>query len=221
MFHGRNNSTYHNMAMLDICYKAHSIRRVPVPLVISRTLTAIVSLVCCVAAHGQESHADTAPNLAPDIREDETRLKIQDGNFVAVPIPMANPILDAGLIAGAAYFYPQTEEQKKQQPASVTGLAGMYTTNESWALGGFHESIGDVRGSGFFLGLELVEKREQKTPATSLTRNVVNGLRDRGLLTGSIGPDANTLKLRCPMVFSRDNADHALEIIDRVLPACR
>ena len=105
-----------------------------------RTLTITVLLACSVSAFGQESHADTAPNLAPDIREDETRLKIQDGNFVAVPIPMANPTLDAGLIAGAAYFYPQTEEQKKQQPASVTGLAGMYTTNESWALGGFHQS---------------------------------------------------------------------------------
>ena len=105
-----------------------------------RTLTITVLLACSVSAFGQESHADTAPNLAPDIREDETRLKIQDGNFVAVPIPMANPTLDAGLVAGAAYFYPQTEEQKKQQPASVTGLAGMYTTNESWALGGFHQS---------------------------------------------------------------------------------
>ena len=106
----------------------------------NRTLAAIVALACIGSANGQENHADTAPSLAPDIREDDTRLKIQDGNFVAVPIPMANPTLDAGLIAGAAYFYPQTADQKKQQPASVTGLAGMYTTNESWALGGFHQA---------------------------------------------------------------------------------
>ena len=91
------------------------------PLLIIRTLTATFLLACSVSAYGQESHADTAPNLAPDIREDETRLKIQGGNFVAVPIPMANPTLDAGLIAGAAYFYPQTGEQKERQPASVTG----------------------------------------------------------------------------------------------------
>ena len=105
-----------------------------------RALTAIVLLACFVPAYGQEKHADTAPNLAPDIREDETRLKFQDGNFVAVPIPMANPTLDAGLIAAAAYFYPQTDEQEQEQPASVTGLAAMYTTNESWALGAFHEA---------------------------------------------------------------------------------
>jgi 4-aminobutyrate aminotransferase-like enzyme len=77
-----------------------------------------------------------------------------------------------------------------------------------------------VRGSGFFLGLELVEDRERKTPATSLTKNVVNELRNRGLLTSSIGPDANILKLRCPMVFSRQHADYALEIIDGTLAAC-
>ena len=105
-----------------------------------RILATIVFLACHVSAYGDQKHADTARSLAPDIREDETRLKIQDGNFVAVPIPMANPTLDAGLIAGAAYFYPQTEEQKKQQPASVTSLVGMYTTNDSWALGGFHQA---------------------------------------------------------------------------------
>ena len=105
-----------------------------------RTLMATILLACFVAAYGQGNHADTAPSLAPDIREDETRLKIQDGNFVAVPIPMANPTLDAGLIAGAAYFYPQTEDQEREQPASVSGVAAMYTTNESWALGAFHDA---------------------------------------------------------------------------------
>ncbi len=82
-----------------------------------------------------------------------------------------------------------------------------------------HESIGDVRGSGFFLALELVDDRDAKTPATALTKRVINELRHRGLLTGSIGPDANILKLRCPMVFSRDNADYALDLIDAALAA--
>ena len=106
----------------------------------NRVLAATILLAVHVAAHGDTKHADTAPSLAPDIREDESRLKVQDGNFVAVPIPMANPTLDAGLMVGAAYFYPQTERQKEQQPASATGLAGMYTTNDSWALGAFHQA---------------------------------------------------------------------------------
>lgn len=128
------------MTILDIYSRAYTARRSPAALLLVRILSTAVSLVFCVTAYGQENHADTAPNIAPDIREDETRLKIQDGNFVAVPIPSANPTLDAGLIAGAAYFYPQTAEQEEEQPASVTGLAGMYTTNESWALGGFHQA---------------------------------------------------------------------------------
>ena len=52
-----------------------------------------------------------------------------------MPIPISNPTLDSGLVLGAAYFYPQTEAQKKLQPASVTAAAGMYTSNNSKAFG--------------------------------------------------------------------------------------
>jgi len=85
-------------------------------------------------ALAQETSTDRRPGIAPDIREDDTTLKLQRGDFVFVPIPISNPTLDAGLVAGAAYFYPQTEEQKKQQPASVTAAAGMYTSNDSRAF---------------------------------------------------------------------------------------
>ena len=77
---------------------------------------------------------DTRPPIAPDIREDESRLKVQRGDFVAVPIPISSPTFGTGLIAGAAYFYSQTEEQAKQQPASLTAVAGAYTDNDSRAL---------------------------------------------------------------------------------------
>lgn len=85
-------------------------------------------------ALAQETSTDTRPGIAPDIREDDTDLKLQRGDFVIVPIPISNPTLDSGLVAGAAYFYAQTEEQKKRQPASVTAAAGMYTSNDSKAL---------------------------------------------------------------------------------------
>jgi 4-aminobutyrate aminotransferase-like enzyme len=101
-----------------------------------------------------------------------------------------------------------------QQNALETGG---YLANGLRELAKRHETIGDVRGTGFFLALELVEDRQHKTPATELTRRVVNDLRQRGLLTGSIGPHGNILKLRCPMVFTRENADCALEIVDASL----
>jgi len=100
------------------------------------------SIVSCPAlardktdASADETKTDTRPGIAPDIREDETKLKLQKGNFVVVPIPISNPTLDSGLVLGAAYFYPQTEDQKKRQPASVTAAAGMYTSNNSKAFG--------------------------------------------------------------------------------------
>jgi hypothetical protein len=93
----------------------------------------VVSMILSAAAQADEDKTDTRPPIAPDIREDESRLKIQKGNFVVVPIPISNPTLDAGLVAGAANFYGQTEEQRKAQPASVTAVAAMYTSNDSRA----------------------------------------------------------------------------------------
>jgi 4-aminobutyrate aminotransferase-like enzyme len=124
-----------------------------------------------------------------------------------------NPVSCA---AGLAVLDTLEQENLQQNALDV----GQYLVSGLHTLAERHEAIGDVRGSGFFLGLELVEDREQKIPATALTRNVVNGLRERGLLTGSIGPFDNVIKLRCPMVFSRENADTALGIIDETLTAC-
>ena len=103
------------------------------------TLRPVAMLLGLLALYGslafaQESSTDTRPGIAPDIREDETNLKVQRGDFVVVPIPISNPTLDSGLVAGAAYFYAQTEEQKEAQPASLTAAAAMYTSNDSRAL---------------------------------------------------------------------------------------
>jgi hypothetical protein len=99
----------------------------------------ITTLACLIVLYGsaaiaQDAATDTRPGIAPDIREDETSLKLQRGDFVVVPIPISNPTLDEGLVVGAAYFYPQSEEEKKLQPASVTAAAGLYTSNDSRAF---------------------------------------------------------------------------------------
>ena len=82
----------------------------------------------------ESSSVDTRPPVAPDIRDDDTELKLQRGNLVVVPIPISNPTLGTGLVAGAAWFYGQTAEQAAAQPASVTAAAGLYTNNNSRAL---------------------------------------------------------------------------------------
>lgn len=124
-----------------------------------------------------------------------------------------NPVSCA---AGLAVLDVIEQEDLQQNALEV----GQYLVEGLNKLDDQHEVIGDVRGSGFFLALELVTDRENKTPATELTARVVNDLRNRGVLTGSIGEDANILKLRCPMVFSRENADYALGILDESLAAC-
>ena len=101
---------------------------------VSRAIAlSIMSTLPAVAVQAGDDTTDARPSVAPDIREDETNLKLQKGNFVVVPIPISNPTLDTGLVAGAAYFYAQTPEQQKAQPASLTAAAAMYTSNDSRA----------------------------------------------------------------------------------------
>jgi 4-aminobutyrate aminotransferase-like enzyme len=82
-----------------------------------------------------------------------------------------------------------------------------------------HEVIGDVRGMGLFLGIELVENRASKTPATALARKINNGVRARGALIGTEGPHDNVLKMRPPMIFTRAHADRLVEILEDTFEA--
>lgn len=109
------------------------------------------------------------------------------------------------------------EDEGLQQNAFEVG---QYVSDGLWQLSRTHDCVGDVRGSGLFLALELVTDREKRAPARELTHRVVNDLRQRGVLTGSIGPDENILKLRSPLVLSRDDADHLLTRLDESLTRC-
>jgi 4-aminobutyrate aminotransferase-like enzyme len=79
-----------------------------------------------------------------------------------------------------------------------------------------HELIGDVRGSGLFIGVELVRDRETLQAAPDETRIVVNALRDDGVLVGIDGPMHNVIKIRPPMVFNAEHAHHLLHSLDTV-----
>jgi 4-aminobutyrate aminotransferase-like enzyme len=66
--------------------------------------------------------------------------------------------------------------------------------------------IGDVRGSGLFLGLDFVTDPAKRTPATREADYVVNRLREKGILAGTDGPHHNVIKLRPPLIFSSEDA---------------
>jgi 4-aminobutyrate aminotransferase-like enzyme/Ser/Thr protein kinase RdoA (MazF antagonist) len=80
-----------------------------------------------------------------------------------------------------------------------------------------HEIIGDVRGSGFFLGVELVRNHETLEPATSEAELIVNRLREQGILLGTDGPFHNVLKIRPPMPFSEVDAHRLITTLDGLL----
>lgn len=80
-----------------------------------------------------------------------------------------------------------------------------------------HALIGDVRGAGLFVGVELVTDRATKAPATAETARLVNGLRERRVLISAAGPHANILKIRPPLVFRQEHAEHFLGAVDAVL----
>jgi 4-aminobutyrate aminotransferase-like enzyme len=123
-----------------------------------------------------------------------------------------NPVSCA---AGLAVLDVIEKEALQQNALRV----GQHVIDGIKSLAERHACIGDVRGNGLFLAIELVGDRETRTPATELTARIVNDLRERGVLTGSIGPDDNILKLRPPMVLSMRDADYMLDIFGQSLAA--
>lgn len=94
---------------------------------------------------------------------------------------------------------------------------GGYLTDRIRRLAERHALIGDVRGDGLFIGVELVTNRETMIPAAAEAADIVNALRDRRVLIGATGRSGNVLKLRPPLVFSRADADLFVDVFDEVL----
>jgi len=77
-----------------------------------------------------------------------------------------------------------------------------------------HEIISDVRGSGLFIGVELMRDSQ---PASDEASRLVNQMRERGILFGTDGPHHNVLKIRPPMPFSQADADQLLTNLNELL----
>ena len=77
--------------------------------------------------------------------------------------------------------------------------------------------IGDVRGKGLFIGIELIKDMDNLVPAVDEAEIVVNAMKDKGILISSDGPDHNVLKIKPPLVFNKKNADYFLESFEAVL----
>ena len=94
---------------------------------------------------------------------------------------------------------------------------GEYARDGLTQLASVHESIGDVRGYGLIFGAEIVTNKETRAPAPVFVNKVANAMRHRGILLNKLGINYNTLKIRPPMSFTKDNADFLLTELDQVL----
>ena len=117
-----------------------------------------------------------------------------------------NPVSCA---VGLAVLDVIREEGLQQHAVDVGG----YVMEGLTRLTAGHHVIGNVRGMGLFIGVELVVDRESKQPAGALADRVVNIAKERGVLLGTDGPDHNVLKIKPPLVFSRADADRLLEAL--------
>ena len=112
------------------------------------------------------------------------------------------------------------DEEGLQANAAAVGehlLAGLRALQQR------HPIIGDARGMGLFLGVEMVRDRETLEPATEAASTVANRLREHRILIGTEGPHDNILKIRPPLTLGRNDAEMLLDRLDHILgeDACR
>jgi 4-aminobutyrate aminotransferase-like enzyme/Ser/Thr protein kinase RdoA (MazF antagonist) len=101
-----------------------------------------------------------------------------------------------------------------QEHARVVGeslLAGLRGLAEKYDL------IGDVRGLGLFIGVEMVRDRKTLEPAAEEASYVVNRMRECGILLSTDGPFHNVIKIKPPLPFSREDGELVVATLDRVL----
>lgn len=106
------------------------------------------------------------------------------------------------------------EDESLQERAREVGEGLLSRLRE---LAGRHPLIGDVRGLGLFIGVELVLDRDELIPATQLAAYVVERMKDLGILLSTDGPFSNVLKIKPPLVFSSADAELLVDTLDRVL----
>jgi 4-aminobutyrate aminotransferase-like enzyme len=121
-----------------------------------------------------------------------------------------NPVACA---AGLAVLDVLEEEHLQENALRV----GDYLVSGLTELQTRHPLIGDVRGSGLFLGLDLVQDRETRRPATREASYVINRLRERGVLAGTDGPYHNVIKLRPPLIFCEADAELLVATLNSIL----
>ncbi len=104
---------------------------------------------------------------------------------------------------------------KREQLQNNALEVGNYLKTELKELSRTFSILKDVRGQGLFLGIELTD--EELVPLPKQTQYLANRMKDKGILMSIDGPDHNVLKIKPPLVFSKDNAMELIDALASVL----
>lgn len=96
-------------------------------------------------------------------------------------------------------------------------VVGGYLLERLRALQSAHEIIGDVRGFGLFIGVELVEGRGSMNEAPHIASYIKNRMRENRILIGTEGPADNVLKIRPPLTFDSEGVDTIVHTLEKIL----
>ena len=142
----------------------------------------------------------TTPKIAASFANGMEYFNTFGGNPVSCAVGLA--VLDA------------IEEEGLQAHALAVGtrlLKGLEGLREK------HPLVGDVRGLGLFLGVELVRDRRSLEPAAEEAAAVVERMKERGILLSTDGPLHNVIKIKPPLPFAEENADRLVAELHEVL----
>ncbi|KAB1224585.1 hypothetical protein CJ030_MR2G004977 [Morella rubra] len=121
-----------------------------------------------------------------------------------------NPVCTA---AGLAVLKVIEKENLKEN----AHIVGSYLKDRLAALKDRYELIGDVRGRGLMLGVELVTDRQTKTPAKAETLHVMDEMKELGVLIGKGGYFGNVFRITPPLCFTKEDADYLVDSMDYVM----
>ena len=142
----------------------------------------------------------TTPAIADSFDNGMEYFNTYGGNPVSCSVGMA--VLDV------------IQDEKLQENALKVGS---YLKNGLEKLKNQYPLIGDVRGSGLFIGVELVLDRTSREPAPYHAAYIIERMKDRHILISTDGLNHNVLKIKPPLIFTKDNADRLINTLECIL----
>ena len=106
------------------------------------------------------------------------------------------------------------QEENLSQNALVTGEYLLNRLNELWKK---YDFIGDVRGLGLVIGIEIVSNKKEKKPAVDICKKIIWKCAELGLMLGRVGMYGNVIRVAPPLVIKKEECDIAVEIFDEAM----